>query len=752
MPCTTLVRARLGAASFILALCTLPQPVIAAEPAPATAPPTAPAPAPAQTTDYPQPVFGGWGVNPADIDHSVRPGDDFFAYVNGKWARAEAIPDQYPYSGNALALRLGAERAVRAIVEDLAAAPHPDGAIEQRIADSYRAFLDQAAIDAAGLAPAAPWLDRIRAATTRAQIAALMAEPGLPSPISLTIGIDPNQPAANTVFSGMTGLGLPDRDYYLADTVRNVDLRTRYKAYLAFLLVRAALPEAASPADAAALADRVYEFEHQIAALQWDRALSRNPLLTTNVVPLAQFESWGGDFPVAPLIEGSGLGGIATLIVAEVPPDATRMHELGLSPADQAKLGQSMQGASVPGASVPAASGLGGGMPGLIALLGHTDMATLRAWMAAHFLIAHAAVLPHDIDDANFAFYGKLLNGQVAQRARWQRAISTVEGQMGEAVGKIYVARHFPASSKVAMEKLVANLRAALAVNLKDLAWMTPATRTAARAKLDRFGVKIGYPETFQPYDGMRIRPDAPLANAIESARWHWQDGLRELAQGVDKTKWLMTPQTVNAYYLPTANEIVFPAAYLQPPYFNPRADDAVNYGAVGATIGHEIGHGFDDRGSRYDGTGQLRNWWTDADRKTFEGLTARLVAQYDRQCPLDDGKTCHNGLLTLGENIGDLGGLSMAYQAYHLSLRGKQAKVIDGLTGDQRFFLAYAQAWRWAYRESFGRQLLKTDPHSLAEARVNAVLRNFGPWYKAFDVKPGNALYLPPEDRVHIW
>ena len=683
-------------------------------------------------TAYPVPQFPGWGFNPADIDRQVRPGDNFFAYVNGKWLNAETIPDAYPYSGNALALRLGAARAVRTIIEELAATPHPDGSVEQRIADSYRAFSDTAAIDAAGMAPAAPWLGRIAAASSRADLAALMAEPGMPSPIVFDVSIDPHNPAANAVFAAIGGLGLPDRDYYLNDTVRNVDLRNRYQAYLAMLLARAGLPDAGNPDNARALAERVYEFEHRIAVVAWDRAVSRNPLITSTSVPMATFTGWGGGFPLATLVAGLGLDKAPGVIVREVLPDAPTAEAAGLADADRAKLGA--------------------GMPALVTLLGETDPATLRAWMAAHFLINHAAVLPHDIDDATFDFYGRQLYGQPRQRERWERAVSAVEGQMGEAIGKIYVARHFPPASKAAMERLVANLRAAMAVNLKDLDWMTPATRAAARAKLDQITVKIGYPDTFRSYDGMRIRGDAPLANAIESARWHWAEYLRDLAGPVDRTRWLMTPQTVNAYYNATGNEIVFPAAYLQPPYFNPRADDAVNYGAIGATIGHEIGHGFDDHGSRYDGTGALNNWWSDADRHTFEALTRRLIAQYDHQCPYDEGKTCHNGQLTLGENIGDLGGLAMAYQAYHLSLKGRPAKVIDALTGDQRFFLAYAQAWRWKYRESFGRQLLKTDPHSLAEARVNAVLRNFGPWYKAFDVKPGDALYLPPEERVHIW
>ncbi len=709
-----MIQIRPFVAALALMLGSAPLPLIAADSPPAQAP------------DYTLPAFAGWGLNPADIDPTVRPGDDFFAYVNGKWASGEVIPDQYAYSGNVLGLRLGADRAVRAIVEDLAARPQVTGTIEQRIADSYRAFLDQAAIDAAGMAPARPFLDRIMAATTRAQLAALMAEPGMPSPIDFAVDIDPTHPEANAVFAGIGGLGLPDRDYYLTQTVRNVELQTKYKAYLAFLLGRAGLP------DAVAQAERVYAFEHQIALVKWDRALSRNPLLTTNVVPLATFAGWGGDFPVGALVAAAKLDTVPALIVEEVPPDAARIAALALSADDQARLG--------------------GGMPALIALLGKTDVATIQAWMVAHFLSAHAAVLPADIDAANFDLYGKALSGQKVQRARWERAVGTVNGAMGDAIGKLYVARNFPAANKAAMEKLVANLRIALATNLRDLAWMTPATRAAARAKLDQFGVKVGYPDRFKSYDGMVIRADAPLANAIETQRWHWQDQLRELAQGVDKAKWDMTPQTVNAYYNPTANEIVFPAAFLQPPYYNPRADDAVNYGAIGAIIGHEIGHGFDDQGSHYDGSGRLRDWWSAEDRRTFDALTARLVAQYDKQCPYDDGQTCHNGRLTLGENIGDLGGLSMAYEAYHLSLHGKPAKVIDGLTGDQRFFLAYAQSERWKLRDAFGRQLLKTDPHALATARVNAVLRNFGPWYRAFDVRPGDKLYLPPEDRVHIW
>ena len=625
-----------------------------------------------------------------------------------------------------LALVLGAEQAVKQIVEGLTATPQTPGTTGQRIADSYRAFLDQGAIDAAGLAPAKPYLDAIRGAKTRAELSALFGTPGYPSPVSFFVSIDPDNPQASVAFTGVGGLGLPDRDYYLVDSERNRELQTKYRAYLTFLLGKAGY------ADPAGTAAKVYEFERKIAVTDWDKAVARNPLLTTNRVARADLVALRGGFPLAPLVGNAGLGKVDSVIVGEIPPSPDKIAKLGLTKDDLAKLG--------------------GGFPAFIKLLGDEDLGTLQAWAAAHFLSDKASVLPSDIDAARFDFYGKTLQGKERDRQRWQRALSTVQSQMGEAIGQVYVEKHFPPSSKTAMVKLVGNLRAALAANLKDLAWMTPETRLAAKAKLDQFNVKIGYPDKFKSYDGMNIKPGQALANAIESDRWHWQDMLSELTKPVDKTKWLMTPQTVNAYYMPPANEIVFPAAYLQPPYFNPTADDAVNYGAVGATIGHEIGHGFDDAGSRYDGTGALKDWWTEADRKTFDSLTARLAAQYDQQCPFDDGKTCHNGKLTLGENIGDLGGLSMAYQAYHLSLGGKPAPVIDGLTGDQRFFLSYAQSWRDKYREALARQVLATDPHSLPIARVNAVVRNFDPWYAAFGVKPGDKLYLAPQDRVRIW
>jgi len=680
----------------------------------------------AAKADAPAMEFPRWGFNIADLDKSVKPGDDFFAYVDGKWEARETIPPEYPYSGVALNLRLAAQRDVRAIIEEMGAGNYPAGSLEQRIGDAYRTFLDVDAINAAGLAPAKPYLDRIAAANSREDLAHIFGDPGMPSPVNAFVSIDRQNPDANAVYASVGGLGLPDRDYYLVDSDKNLAIRAKYREYLAFLLGKAGYT------DPKGEAERVYNLEKQFAELGWDRALSRNPELTTNRVTRAELQAMSGGFPVATMLADLHLDSTPDFIVANVPPTNEKIQKLGLT-SDQLKK-------------------LGGGMPAMLALLNSAPMDDLKAWTAAQFLSNNAAVLPSDIDNANFDFYGKLLQGRTAQRQRWERAVGFVENSMGEGVGKMYVARHFPPSSKAAMEKLVANLRTALASNLKTLPWMTPATRVAAQKKLDAFGVKIGYPVKFKTYDGLTITRGQALANNISAADWAWKDQLHDLAGPVDKTKWLITPQTVNAYYLPPANEIVFPAAYLQPPYYNPKADPAVNYGAVGATIGHEIGHGFDDQGSRYDGTGRLHNWWTDADRKTFDKLGAKLAAQYDANCPYDNGKTCHNGKLTLGENIGDLGGISMAYKAYKLSLHGKPAPVIDGLTGDQRFFISYAQAWRWKYRDAFARQLLQTDPHSLAEARVNVVLRNFDPWYKAFNVKPGDKMYLPPAQRVRIW
>jgi putative endopeptidase len=687
----------------------------------------APAATAATAEEDPAPMtFPGWGVNPADFDPAVRPGDDFDAYVNGKWKAATKIPPKYPYYGVTTNLRIGSERAVKGIIDDLAARPNAPGSVEQRVADMYRAFLDVEAINRAGLAPAKPYLDRIAAVKSHDELAALWARNGYPAPFGEGVSIDPGDPKSNIVFVGLGGIGLPDRDNYLVDNPRNLEMRSKYIDYLAFLLGKGGQ---ASPRPTA---EAVYELEKKMAAAMWDRALSRNPEITTHRMSHADFVAAARPFPMERYLAGRGLLPTDRFNVAEIPPTPQVVAAQGLTPAQLAKLGT--------------------GLPAMMKLIMATPLDTWKAWMIARVLSGNSGLLPSDIDDANFAFYGKYLQGRERQRDRWQRAVGEVEGSLGEAIGKVYVERHFPPSSKAAMEELVGNLRAAMTENLKTLQWMTPATRTAAKAKLDALSVKIGYPDKFETYDGLVVRPDDPIGNRIAAADWQWAKDLSDLRKPVDRSKWLLTPQTVNAYYMSTANDMAYPAAYLQPPNFNPSADPAVNYGAIGATIGHEIGHGFDDEGSRYDGTGALKNWWTPEDAATFKKLGERLEAQYNAICPLDGGKACLNGKLTLGENLGDLGGISMAYKAYRLSLKGKEAPVIDGLTGDQRFFLSYAQHYRTIYRDPFLRQLMETDPHSPGFARVNAILRNFDPWYAAFKVKPGDKMYLPPEQRVRVW
>ena len=677
-------------------------------------------------SEPPQMQFPGWGVNPADLDPAVKPGDDFDAYVNGKWKAATEIPAKYPYYGVTTNLRIGAERSVRAIIDELAARQNASGSSEQRVADMYRAYQNVDAINAAGMAPAKPYLDRINAVKNHDDLAVLWGTVGYGAPFGEFVSIDRGDPTRNTLFIGIGGLGLPDRDNYLVDNERNREMRAKYLDLATFLLTKAGDPNPRASAEA------VYALEKKIAAVLWDRAVARNPQLTTNRLTYGQLLALSGSFPLKRYLDTRGILPTDSFNVLHLPPTGEEIAANKLSEADLAKLG--------------------GGYPAMLKLAMETPLDTWKTWMKVRLLSSGADLLPTDVDDANFAFYGKYLQGRETKRDRWQRAVSEVENSIGEALGQIYVDRHFPPASKAAMDELVGNLRLAMAENLKTLAWMTPATRAAAQAKLDKLTVKVGYPAKFETYDGLAVTGGDPIGNRLAAARWQWTKDLDDLRKPVDKDKWLLTPQTVNAYYMPTANDMAYPAAYLQAPNFSPTADPAVNYGAIGATIGHEIGHGFDDNGSRYDGAGVLKNWWTAEDKATFEKLTARLQAQFDAICPLDSGKTCINGKLTLGENIGDLGGLSMAYRAYKISLKGKPAPVIDGLTGDQRFFISYAQHQRTEYREPFLRQIMQTDPHSPDFARINAILRNFTPWYKAFNVKPGDKLYLPPEQRVLIW
>lgn len=685
-------------------------------------------PAVPATPARPQMTFGEWGIDLTQIDPAIRPGDDFFGHVNARWIAANPIPAEHTRYGAFTMLDEKSKEDVKALVDELVARrkSFAEGSAEARIVDAYQAYVGQKAIDASGMNPARPWLNRIYEAEADRDIATLFGLPGFPAPVQAAVMVDDMQPDRYIVGLGVAGLGLPDRDYYLKTDEKSLALQEKYREYLAFILGQAGF---ADPADAA---KAVYDLEHKFAELGWDRTIERNRDLTYNKVDRAQLLAMAGKFPLDAMLAASGLGDVSEFVVWQLPPDDAAASALGLSAEDRAKIG--------------------GGLPAMLALLAETPAGTIKAWMAAQFVSGNADVLPSAIDQARFAFYGKLLRGQQEQRPRWKRAIDTVEGQLGEALGEAYVARHFPPASKAAMLDLIGNLRHALAASLAENAWMSPATKAEAQAKLDLFTAKIGYPDTFETYEGLVVEKGKPLQNAINAGAWAWADELSKLGGPIDRTEWYMLPQTVNAYYDPSKNEIVFPAAILQPPFFGPDADPAVNYGAIGAVIGHEIGHGFDDQGAKSDGTGLMRDWWGAGDLAAFTALGDRLAAQYNAFCPLDEGKTCVNGRFTLGENIGDLGGLSLAYRAYRMSLGGKEAPVIDGLSGDQRFFLAWAQVWRAANRDDALRQRLITDPHSPEQFRVNGVVRNMDAWYAAFDVKPGDALYLPPEQRVRIW
>ncbi|KUO56101.1 MAG: zinc metalloprotease [Sphingomonadales bacterium BRH_c42] len=694
------------------------------------------APALAQAEQAPQEApaalptmsFGEWGVDPASLDDSIDPGDDFFAYVNKKWLDANPLPPEFSRFGAFNLLREKSTSDVKVLIDDLVAKDAASlSADEKRIVDAYNAYLDVAAIDAADLAPARPYLDRIIGAQTLADLAMLWATPGYPGPIGGSVNVDAKQPDRYVTYLGHGGLGLPDRDYYLDETEKGREIQAKYRDYLAFLFGEAGY------ADPAAAAVAVYAFEDRIAReVSWARDVQRNRDLTYNALSVDELAAMAGDLPMAAMLEKLGWTQSPVFVVGSIPPSAERAKELGLTPEILAKIGK--------------------GLPGMLELINETPLATLQAWMIKSFLSGHADVLPSRFDDARFDFYSKTLNGVPEQRPRWKRAVDATEGALGELVGKSYVARYFPPENKEAMEELVANLRLALGQSIEGIDWMGEETRQQALAKLASFDPKIGYRDNLEIYEGLAISAGNPLANEIAAEAWGLADNSAKLGQPIDRTEWFMLPQTVNAYYNPTKNEIVFPAAILQQPFFGISADPAVNYGAIGGVIGHEMGHGFDDQGSKSDATGKLSNWWSDADRKAFEERADALVAQYNAFCPLDEGKTCVNGRLTLGENIGDVGGLSMAWRAYKLATAGKDVPVIDGFTGDQRFFLAWAQVWRSAQREDAARQRLRTDPHSPEEYRANGAVRNLDAWYEAFGITEDDDLYLPPEQRVRIW
>ncbi|MGB0906256.1 MAG: M13 family metallopeptidase [Maricaulaceae bacterium] len=650
-------------------------------------------------------VLGSYGIATENMDLSVKPGDNFFRYVNGKWLDNTEIPADKSNYGSFNMLADESDERVKAIIEAASATPAKKGSEEQKIGDFYAAFMDTDSIEAAGLDAVKGDLAKIAAVTSHAEAAALMGDPslGLGAPIGGWVDVDVKDIENYIFYLTQSGLGMPNRDYYSDEGEKSDGLRASYVTLLTSRLSAAGLDNAAERAAA------IMAFETQMANVHWTPTKRRDRSLTYNKMTKAELSDYAAGFPWEVMFEASGISNQTEFVVRE--NDAIQ---------------------------------------GLAKIFGETDIAVIRDYMTAGYIGGMSAYLPKTIDDANFEFYGKALRGTEVQRDRWKRAVSQIDGFMGEMVGKVYVKKHFPPNSKVQMDELVENLRGAFKEGIDNLEWMGDETKTQAQDKLAKFNPKIGYPDEWTDYSSLSVDRDDLIGTVKSANAWQWADMISKLGGPIDRGEWGMNPQTVNAYYRPSLNEIVFPAAILQAPFFDPAADPAVNYGGIGAVIGHEMGHGFDDQGRKTDGNGEQRDWWTESDGTAFKERADQLVGQFAAFEPLPGEFV--NGELTLGENIGDLTGITMAYNAYKKSLNGKDAPIIDGMTGDQRFFLAYGQIWQRKFREEALRNRIKTDPHSPGEYRANGIVRNFDAWYEAFDVQPGDALYLAPEKRVKIW
>jgi predicted metalloendopeptidase len=648
-------------------------------------------------------AIGSFGVDLTTLKPSVKPGDDFFAYANGSWYDTFVIPEDRSSYGSFTVLDERARQQVREIIEEAAAKKPAAGTPEQRVGDYYATFMDEAGIEASGLEPAKPDLTRIQSAASKTDVARLFGTEGIASTFAVAFYPDFKDPNSYNVFIFQAGLGLPDRDYYLKDDDKLKEIRAQYVAFMEQMLTLGGGKNAAADAQA------IMAFETEIARRQWPIEKQRDYEAVYNPRTRAEVLAQAPGFEWPTFFEVGGLGKRDKFVLAEI----TAIQDIAK-------------------------------------LIDATPLETLKAYMTFHYLSDHAPYLPARIDDANFAFYGQTLRGQPKKRERWKRGVDLVNGAMGEQVGQVYVQKHFPPDSKAKMQDLVANLRAALAVRIDKLAWMTPETKKRAHEKLATFVTKIGYPDKWKDYSSLVIKRGDLIGNVHRAQRWQWDYEVARLDKPVDKSEWGMAPQEVNAYYNPQNNEIVFPAAILQPPFFDPNADAAVNFGAIGAVIGHEIGHGFDDQGRKFAPDGSMTDWWSEKDATAFTSRADMLIKQYSSFEALPGLNV--KGQNTIGENIGDLGGLNMAYEAYHMSLKGKEAPVIQGLTGDQRFFLSFAQIWRAKYRDGALRELVMSDPHSPPYFRLNGTVRNMDAWYTAFDVKPGSKLYLKPEERVSIW
>jgi len=646
--------------------------------------------------------YGRWGFDETGMDRSVSPGADFNAYVSGAWLKRAAIPSDLPAYGILDQLFELNDARVHGILEDAAAGKLQDRDAA-KIGALYRSFMDEERIDRLDDKPLAPLLATIRNIKNCREAAALMGRQndGYAFIFEISINQDPKAPQSYAVFLNAVGLGLPDRDYYLKDAF--AAKKAAYQAYVQQMLDMIGWQDPADNAKA------IVAFETRLAEASWTRAQLRDSDKTYHPVTMAELKALGSDFEWDAFLSASGLPKINRAIVT----------------SDTA-------------------------IPKYTSAFASTPLPVLRAWFAFRLTDRYAWLLSRRFADAQFAFMGKQLGGMTAPVARWRRAVAFTNDVLGQSVGRVYVARYFPPAAKTKIDAMVADIRKAMQSRIERLDWMSDATKQKALEKLSRITAKIGYPAKWRDYDALHLSPTDLMGNRLRANAVRWQRQVGLLSKPVDHDEWNVLPQTVNAYYFPANNEMIFTAANLQPPFFDPKADPAVNYGAIGGSIGHEISHAFDDHGRKFDGKGILTDWWTAEDAGRFEAQAARLGAQYSAFEPLPGIRV--NGALTMGENIGDMGGLSLALDAYHASLNGQPAPVIDGFTGDQRVFLGWAQIYRQKMRDAALRQRLVAAPHPPSEVRVNGTVRNIDGWYSAFNIKPGDPLYIAPENRAHIW
>jgi putative endopeptidase len=648
------------------------------------------------------------GIDTQFIQPAVRAQDDFYQHLNGKWLATAEIPADKSSWGAFQQLQENTLPQLRGIIEKAAATNAAKGTDEQRIGDFYASFMDEARLEQLGTAPLAAELAKIAALKDKSELPALLAhlgEIGVNIPFDYGIHQDNKDSTKYVADIGQGGLGLPDRDYYLKlDDAKLADARAKYLVHGQKMLALA------GDKNAAAAAKAIVDFETELAKVQWTRVELRDPVKAYNKVELADMSKVAPDYDWKTWLDAAGIAGKTTYVIVGQPTY----------------------------------------LKGFAQVANKTPLETWKAYLTLHLVDAYAPYLSKAFVDERFDFYGRTLSGVTENQPRWKRGVGAVERTQGESLGKLYVAEYFPAERKARMEALVKNLLAAYRESIDKNTWMSAATKKEAQAKLAKFTPKIGYPNKWKDYSKLVVERGDLVGNVMRSHVVEANRELNKLGKPIDRDEWGMTPQTINAYYNPEMNEIVFPAAILQPPFFDADADDAANYGGIGAVIGHEISHGFDDQGAQYDGNGNLRDWWTPADHKNFAARTKMLVQQYSAYEPLPGYHV--NGELTLGENIADNSGLAIAYKAYQISLKGKKAPVIDGVTGEQRLYMGWAQVWRAKMRDPAQIVQVKTDPHSPARFRADGALKNQPGFYEAFGVKKGDKMYLAPKERVIIW